>query len=139
MVWVVFISPFYLGKRTSGMDCKSGARKAHSRIQSGRLLKARVAWAKKNRTRQKCPVRDSPMLELELQGELNQACLGVADRAGYMSEVGVVRCAAAGIWRSELRVVKEVKKLSAEFDVAPFADGGLLENRPVEVGDALLS
>ena len=94
---------------------------------------------KKNRTRRECPVRNKPRLELELQGELDQARLGVADRAGHMSEVRVVRCAAAGIWRSELRVVKEVEKLSAEFDVAPFANGGLLENRPIEVGDALLS
>ena len=92
-----------------------------------------MALGKKNRTRQECPVRDNPRLELELQCELDQARLGVADRAGHMSEVRVVRCAAAGIWRSELRVVKEVEKLSAEFDVAPFAKGGLLENRPVEI------
>ena len=97
-----------------------------------------MAWAKKW-TRQKCLVRDNRRLELELQRELNQTCLGVTDRTGHMSEVGVVRCAAAGIRRSELRVVKEVEELSPEFDVAPFADGSLLENCPVEVGDALLS
>ena len=139
MVWVAFIGPFHVGEQTSGMDCKSVARKAHSGIQRRRPSKARVAWAKKKRTGQECPVRDNPRLELELQRELDQARLSVADCTGYMSEVGVVRCAAAGIWRSELRVVKEVEKLSAEFDVAPFADGSLLENCPVEVGDALLS
>ena len=79
------------------------------------------------------------VLELELQGKLYQASLSVADCTGHMSEVGVVRCAAAGIWRSELRMVKEVEKLSAEFDVAPFADGRLLEYGPVEVIDALLT
>ena len=139
MVWVVFIGLFHVGEQTSGMDCKSVARKAHSGIQCGRRKGREWLWAKKNRTRQECPVRDNPRLELEFQRELDQARLSVADCTGYMSEVGVVRCAAAGIWRSELRVVKEVEKLSAEFDVAPFADGSLLENCPVEVGDALLS
>ena len=36
-------------------------------------------------------------------------------------------------------MIKEVEELSTEFDVPPFADGGPLEHRPVEVSDALLT
>ena len=56
--------------------------------------------------------------------------------------VPVPRCrveAAVGVRRSELWMIKEVEELGAEFDVAPFSDGGLLEDRPVEVIDALLA
>ena len=35
-------------------------------------------------------------------------------------------------------MIEEIEELSTEFEVAPFSDGGLLEDRQVEVVDALL-
>src|ERR1700730_7161291 len=74
-----------------------------------------------------------PRLERKLQGELNQA--RVVDGTGDDPEI---RTGQSAVGRSELRVVEDVEELGAEFDVCAFRDVCLLENRKVEVVDALL-
>src|SRR6476646_3970264 len=111
MVWVVFISPFWMDKRTSGMDCKSGATRNTAQFNVDVLQTQEWLGQKKG------PGRNAwsginQVLEVELQGELYQTSLSVTDRTGHNPEVGVVGRAAGAIWRSELRMVKEVKELS---------------------------
>jgi hypothetical protein len=76
----------------------------------------------------------SPRLERELQRELNQAW--VVNGVGNVPEI---RTGQSAVGRSELWVVEEVEELGTEFDVCAFRDVRLLENRKVEVLDALLS
>ena len=79
------------------------------------------------------------MSERKLQAELNETRLRVADGVSHNAEIGIVCSAACPIWWPELRVVKDVKKLGAEFNVCSFADCCLLKHSKVEVIDALLA
>src|SRR5690242_15412762 len=79
------------------------------------------------------------MSERKLQRELNKSW--IAQRTGHHAEVGVVRHATGGVRRPELRMVKQVEELGAEFKIKPFirTEGCLLEDGHIPVVDALHS
>src|SRR5262249_34820927 len=54
-------------------------------------------------------------------------------------EIRVVQGTTGSVWRAELRMVKDVEELRAEFKVHGFCDCSSLEHREVKVVDALLA
>src|SRR5438128_6195394 len=115
------------GERTGGKDCKSSGDLV-GRIQFDRRFKTiKENGPEKSRTRYENLVRNSSAIqigssELELQSELDQPRLRVADGTGDNSEVRIVCRATCAIRRPELGMVKQVEKLRAEFDICPFCN-----------------
>src|SRR5450755_312096 len=138
MVWVVFISPFYVGERTGGMDCKSlrqtlriGIWRPRERVKStGAVTKTK----KMGRLTEPAQTFRLCASEGELQTELDQ--VRKVDRVGNLPEC----CAGLGsVWRTELGMVKQVEELRAKLNIESLANIGLLKGREVEVRNALLT
>ena len=71
--------------------------------------------------------------ELQLQSELKES--RIIDGVGDLTER---RTGQSSLRWPELGMVKEIEKLSAEFEVRTLVDRGLLKHREVEIDDALL-
>src|SRR5271168_4176659 len=122
-----------MGKRTSGMDCKSACGAATGEFGPRSCRRQTIDHKKGRLASEPAQSFTPPNSEAQLQAELNQA--RKVDGVGDLSES---RTGLSAVRRPELWMVKDVEELRPELDEHVLCDRGLLEHGEVEVVHTLL-